>query len=143
MIGGEAMRAARLSAGLSVGALAEKAGVYPTTIYRLENGVTRGEVDTLIRLSRALGISIDAYLGEMTPTQPMSEEVEVMIPYDGRSDPNLFIGINGINYLLPKGRKLKLPPVVAAEYFRSLRAAEAFERTKEELAFTKDERCSV
>lgn len=39
-------------------------------------------------------------------------------------DPNLFISINGVNYLLPRGKESSVPVAVAAEYRRSLKAQE-------------------
>ena len=39
-------------------------------------------------------------------------------------DPNEFISINGVNYVLPKGKTSKVPPHVKAEYERSRKARE-------------------
>ena len=53
------------------------------------------------------------------------KRVEVFIPRGAdRADPNLFVGINGINYLLPRGKKSMVPPAVAGEIARSEKAAE-------------------
>jgi len=53
------------------------------------------------------------------------KRVEVNIPRGAdREDPNLFVGINGINYLLPRGKKSSVPGEVAAELQRSERAIE-------------------
>jgi hypothetical protein len=35
---------------------------------------------------------------------------------------NLFIGVNGVNYILPKGKRSTVPSFVADEYRRSLQA---------------------
>ena len=52
-----------------------------------------------------------------------SAGVEIFIPRGSdRDDPNHFIGINGVNYLLPKGKSSTVPEHVAAEYRRSLAA---------------------
>lgn len=49
--------------------------------------------------------------------------VELFIPREsGNSDPNFIIVINGKNYILPKGKKSLVPPAVAAEYERAVRA---------------------
>ena len=40
----------------------------------------------------------------------------------GKDDPNEFISVNGINYVLPKGENSKVPPYVKDEYDRSLAA---------------------
>ena len=54
-----------------------------------------------------------------------NKRIEVFIPRGGdRADPNLFVGINGVNYLLPRGKKSMGPPAVAEEIARGERAAE-------------------
>ena len=40
---------------------------------------------------------------------------------------NLFIGFNGVNYILPKGKKSVVPTFVADEYRRSLEAQDALD----------------
>lgn len=56
---------------------------------------------------------------------PKDERVEVFIPRGADSDdPNVFVGINGVNYILPKGKKSMVPPEVAAEIMRSRKAVE-------------------
>ena len=37
-------------------------------------------------------------------------------------DPNVFISLNGKNYLLPKGKTSRVPLAVKTEYERSVRA---------------------
>ena len=55
------------------------------------------------------------------------KRIEVFIPRGAdREDPNLFVGINGVNYLLPRGKKSMVPAAVAAEIERSGRAADLF-----------------
>jgi len=55
------------------------------------------------------------------------KRVEVFIPRGSdREDPNLFVGINGVNYLLPRGKKSKVPAAVADEIKRSELAADRF-----------------
>lgn len=55
------------------------------------------------------------------------KRIEVFIPRGAdREDPNLFVGINGVNYLLPRGKKSMVPLCVAAEIERSGRAADIF-----------------
>ena len=56
-----------------------------------------------------------------------NKRVEVFIPRGAdREDPNLFVGINGVNYLLPRGKKSMVPTAVADEIARSDLAAERF-----------------
>ena len=55
------------------------------------------------------------------------KRVEVFIPRGAdREDPNYFVGINGVNYLLPRGKKSMVPQAVAEEIARGDRAADAF-----------------
>jgi hypothetical protein len=57
----------------------------------------------------------------------MSERVEVFIPRGAeREDPNFFVAVNGVNYLLPRGKKSMVPSFVAQEIERSERAADIF-----------------
>ena len=59
-------------------------------------------------------------------------KVEIFIPRGGdREDPNLFVGFNGTNYLLPRGKKSEVPKAVAEEIKRSNKAAEIFYETVE------------
>lgn len=54
-----------------------------------------------------------------------AERVALAVPRGSANDePNLFISVNGKNYLLPKGKTSMVPPEVAAEYERSVRAQE-------------------
>ena len=51
------------------------------------------------------------------------ERVEVFIERAQSGDePNLFVSINGKNYLLPRGKKSLVPPEVAWEINRAKRA---------------------
>lgn len=59
----------------------------------------------------------------------MSEgkRIEIAIPRGSdREDPNFFVAVNGVNYLLPRGKKSMVPGFVAKEIFRSERAADIF-----------------
>jgi len=61
------------------------------------------------------------------------KRIEVFIPRGAdREDPNLFVGINGVNYLLPRGRKSTVPEAVAQEIERSGRAVELFYESVDE-----------
>ena len=51
------------------------------------------------------------------------KRVEVFIPRGAANDdPNLFVSINGVNYLLPRGKTSKVPPEVKYEIERAQRA---------------------
>lgn len=58
------------------------------------------------------------------------ERVEIFIPKGNANDePNLFVSVNGVNYLLPKGKKSSVPPEVAYEVNRSIEAQERLDAT--------------
>ncbi len=69
-----------------------------------------------------------------TKAAPQEERVAVNLPRAGeREDPNLFVGINGLNYLLPRGKSSLVPPAVAAEIRRAERARDALDATMDSL----------
>ena len=60
--------------------------------------------------------------------------VELSIPRaSAREDPNLYISINGVNFLLPRGKKSLVPDYVAAEYERSQAALDTFVDSSERM----------
>lgn len=71
-----------------------------------------------------------------TNTKAASTElVEIFVPRGlMNDDPNLFVSVNGTNYLLPKGKKSKVPKSVAYEINRSLEAQAAYDEKSEKLA---------
>ncbi len=59
------------------------------------------------------------------PNVPDNERVEIYVPKGNANDePNLLISVNGVNYLLPKGKTSKVPKFIAEEFKRSQRAVE-------------------
>lgn len=66
---------------------------------------------------------------------PVEEErVEVFIPRgQANDDHNFFVSVNGVNFLLPKGKKSMVPKYVAEEISRAFEAQELYEQKKEEL----------
>ena len=60
--------------------------------------------------------------------------VEIFVPKGYANDePNLLIGVNGVTYLLPKGKKSMVPDFVAEEFNRSQRAQEKLDETMEQM----------
>lgn len=60
--------------------------------------------------------------------------VEVYIPRGAANDePNLIVGVNGVMYVLPKGKKSMVPPHVKAEIDRSLAAQNIMDERVDEL----------
>jgi transcriptional regulator with XRE-family HTH domain len=55
----ENLKEVRLFLGFKKNELAEKAGLTPSAITNFENGGRKPELESLIRLSKALGVSID------------------------------------------------------------------------------------
>jgi hypothetical protein len=70
----------------------------------------------------------------MATTANKSDYVDLFVPKGyANDDPNLFISINGKNYILPKGKTSKVPPCVKAEYDRSMKAQEIQDENNEKL----------
>lgn len=62
------------------------------------------------------------------------DRVEIFVPKGYANDePNLFISVNGVNYLLPKGKKSTVPAHVAAEFYRSQKAQERLDANIEQM----------
>ena len=67
-------------------------------------------------------------------TTPDDDRVELSLPRGGdREDPNLFVAVNGVNYLLPRGKKSRVPRSVAEEIARAERARESLYETVDAL----------
>lgn len=61
-----------------------------------------------------------------------TDMVEISIPRGSdRGDPNLFVAVNGVNYILPRGKKSTVPTFVADEIKRSWEAEERFYESKD------------
>lgn len=59
----------------------------------------------------------------MATEQKNADLVDIFIERpSGNDEPNLMVGINGVNYLLPKGKTSKVPKAVYEEIMRSRRA---------------------
>lgn len=71
-----------------------------------------------------------------TNVKEIKEEkrVDLHVPRgNSNDDPNLFISVNGVNYLLPKGKTSSVPEHVYDEYMRCVRAQERVDATKDRL----------
>ena len=61
--------------------------------------------------------------------------VEVFIPKGySNEDPNYFVSINGIAYVLPRGKRVMVPAFVAEEIARADRAQQAWDARSAQLA---------
>ena len=67
-------------------------------------------------------------------SETKTKRVEIFVPR-GRSneDPNLLISVNGVNYLVPRGKKSMVPDFVAYEYNRAMEAESALYERKEQM----------
>ena len=62
------------------------------------------------------------------------EREDLFIPKGyANDDPNLFVSVNGKNYILPKGKTSKVPAHVAQEIKLSLKAQEIQDNNSEKL----------
>jgi hypothetical protein len=62
------------------------------------------------------------------------ERVEIFVPRGYANDePNHVIIINGVNYVLPRGKTSKVPKHVAEEFQRSQKAQEALDKRVDEM----------
>ena len=59
------------------------------------------------------------------PIVPVEEREDIFVPRGYANDePNLLIAVNGVNYLLPKGKTSNVPKFIAEEFHRSQKAQE-------------------
>ena len=62
------------------------------------------------------------------------KRVKIYIPRGASNeDPNFFISVNGVNYLLPRGEESLVPTCVAKEYERSVEAQRVLDRNKDRM----------
>ena len=63
------------------------------------------------------------------------KRVEVYIPKGYTvEDPNYFVSINGVSYVLPRGKRCMVPECVAAEIHRAERAQQAWDARSAQLS---------
>lgn len=79
---------------------------------------------------------------EINPTPEITTEdttvddgkVELYIERSGpRTEQQVMIGVNGVNFIIPKGKRVRVPKYVADEYHRSVAARDVMYERKEEL----------
>lgn len=69
-----------------------------------------------------------------TVAEKKDERVALFIPRRvGNDEHNVFISVNGVGYLLPKGKTSMVPPHVKAEYDRSVAAQSKWDEHRDEL----------
>ena len=68
------------------------------------------------------------------PAVPDAERVDLFVEKGYANDePNQLISVNGVNYLLPKGKTSNVPKFVADEYYRSRKAQQHLDETVEKM----------
>ena len=73
-------------------------------------------------------------MAEKKITTETETREDIFIPKGmSNEDPNLFVSVNGKNFLLPKGKTSNVPSYVAAEIRRSWAAEAKGEENKDEL----------
>ena len=71
---------------------------------------------------------------EVKTEAPKDDKVNLFVPKGYANDePNLLIAVNGVNYVLPKGKTSKVPKFVADESYRSQKAQEALDKRMDEM----------
>lgn len=74
---------------------------------------------------------------ETTPVNKVVDDgkVDLYIPRTGtHEEKQVVIGINGKNWVVPKGKHVRVPQFVADEYHRSIAASDLMYERKEEMA---------
>lgn len=66
-VNGAAIRAIREPLGILQGELAERAGISPSHMNKIENGVESPRIETAARIAKALGVSLDAIAPVIEP----------------------------------------------------------------------------
>lgn len=79
----------------------------------------------------------DPKTGEKEPAA--DDIVEIFVERDGTDgDPNLVVGVNGKNWVMPRGETSKVPRFVAEEYERSRKARYKADKTINQLRGIKE-----
>lgn len=73
-------------------------------------------------------------MAEETKTTKAEKREKIFIPKGYANDePNLFVSVNGVNYLLPKGKESEVPKAVADEIRRSWAAQQKMDQRIDEM----------
>ena len=71
---------------------------------------------------------------ETKVTEAEEARVEVFVPKGhAGEEPNMFVSVNGVNYLLPRGKKSMVPPHIKAEIDRAAAAEAAMDEHIEQM----------
>ena len=93
---------------------------------KAENEALKAEVEALKAQAEAKN--------EPEPDPAEEERVEIFVPKGYANDePNMMISVNGVNYLLPKGKTSKVPKHIAEEFYRAQKAQEALDKRVDQM----------
>lgn len=92
----------------------------------------KAERDALKSENEGLKAGAEPAQDAVPVSEPEMEEIFIPRGY-ANDEPNLFVSINGCNYLLPKGKKSKVPAHVAREIRRSWKAQEIADQHIDEM----------
>ena len=71
---------------------------------------------------------------ENKATKPADDRVEVFIPKGyANDDPNFYVSVNGVNYVLPRGKKSLVPAHIAFEIELSKKAEARLDEKVEQM----------
>ena len=95
---------------------------------KAENEALKAELEALKNRELAASSGVEA-------SAPVEEErVDIFVPKGYANDePNLMIAVNGVTYLLPKGKTSKVPKHIAEEFYRAQKAQEALDKRVDEM----------
>ena len=98
---------------------------------KAENDALKAELEAL----KAQAEEKDTTKAENDAPAAVSEErVDVFVPKGyANDDPNQIIAVNGVNYLLPKGKTSKVPKHIAEEFYRGQKAQEALDKRVDQM----------
>lgn len=99
---------------------------------KAENEALKAELEALKAQQAEKDAAAKAELE--APNVPDNERVEITVPRgSANEEPNLLIAVNGVNYLLPRGKTSKVPKFIAEEFYRSQKAQQALDDHKDEM----------
>ena len=93
---------------------------------KAENEALKAELESL---KTATNVAPD----DTESTDPVERE-DIFVPKGYANDePNLLISVNGVNYLLPRGKTSNVPKFIADEFHRSQKAQEALDKRVDDM----------
>ena len=97
---------------------------------KAENEALKAELEAL--KAKAAETATDSEAKSEAPAA--DDRVEVFVPRGyGNDEPNMVIGVNGVNYVLPRGKTSLVPKFVAEEFYRGRKAQEALDKRVDEM----------